>query len=79
VPDSAIVDFYSDTWVAVDDYGRKVADFEEVGPLKEDERDAALFYWNWHVGLDVTDNLVIPDVYRAFTKQVSSRRFRVSA
>ena len=65
-PDSAIVDFYSDTWVAVDDYGRKVSDFEETGPVKEGERDVAMFYWNWHVGLNETDNLVIPDVYREY-------------
>ena len=39
VSDSEIIDTYSDTWVAVDDFGRKVADFEEVGPVKEGLRE----------------------------------------
>ncbi len=65
-PDSAIIDFYEDTWVAVDDYGRKVADFEEVGPVKEGEREIGMFYWNWHTDLSKTDNRVIPEIYKAY-------------
>ncbi len=49
VLDSAIVDFYSDTWVSVDDMGRKVADFSEAGAPK-DNRDVAVFYHTWHTG-----------------------------
>lgn len=45
VPDSEIVDNYSDTWVAVDSMGRKVADFEEAGPVKEGVRKVGMFYW----------------------------------
>ncbi len=47
VPDSFIKDFYQDTWVAVDDFGRKVADYEEAGPVKEGKREFGLIYWNW--------------------------------
>ena len=31
VPDSVIIDNYSDTWAATDDFGRAVASFEEAG------------------------------------------------
>ncbi len=47
VSDSFVKDFYADTWVAVDDFGRKVADFEETGPVKEGTREFGLIYWNW--------------------------------
>lgn len=48
VPDSKIKDVYADTWAAVDDMGRAVADYEEVGDVKTDGREVAMFYWNWH-------------------------------
>lgn len=35
VPDSAIKDYWSDTWQATDSFGRKVADYSEAGPVKE--------------------------------------------
>lgn len=47
VTDSAVIDNYSDTWVAVDDMGRSVADFEEVGPVKTDTREVGMLYWDW--------------------------------
>ncbi|MBQ2941159.1 MAG: hypothetical protein IJD97_02875 [Clostridia bacterium] len=47
VSDDYIKDFYADTWVAVDDFGRKVSDFEEAGPVKEGKREFGLIYWNW--------------------------------
>ncbi len=47
VPDSAIIDDYSDTWAATDEMGRKVASFEEAGPVKEDGREVGIYYWNW--------------------------------
>lgn len=46
VPDEKIIDNWHDTWVATDDYGRKVADYEEVGPVKEGTRKVGMFYWN---------------------------------
>ncbi|MDP4133039.1 MAG: stalk domain-containing protein [Bacillota bacterium] len=45
--DSAIIDNYHDTWVAVDNVGRKLADYEEVGGLKGN-RNIGMFYWDWH-------------------------------
>ena len=47
VPDSKVIDVYSDTWVAVDDMGRAVADYEEVGDVKTDTREVGLLYWDW--------------------------------
>ena len=48
VPDEEIIDNYSDTWVATDSLGRKIADFEEAGPVKEGERQVGIFYWPNH-------------------------------
>lgn len=45
VPDSAIIDNYADTWQATDMLGRHVADYEEVGDVKEGEREVGMFYW----------------------------------
>ncbi len=47
VPDSAIVDNHHTAWAFTDDLGRKVADFEEAGPLREDKK-VGIFYWTWH-------------------------------
>ncbi|MDP4133035.1 MAG: stalk domain-containing protein [Bacillota bacterium] len=57
VPDSRLVDNYHDTWVATDDLGRTVADYEEVGPLKEGAHYVGMFYWDSHGGVD--DDAVI--------------------
>lgn len=66
VSDDNIIDTWSDTWVAVDDFGRKVADYEEAGPVKEGERTVAMMYWIWNSvnGTDKNYNIVIPDVIR---------------
>lgn len=47
VPDSYIKDFYSDTWVATDSFGRAVATYEETGGVKEGKREVGMMYWNW--------------------------------
>ena len=53
-PDSSTVntdfrDLYSDTWVATDALGRKMPDFMDVGPLKNDKRRlVSIFYITWH-------------------------------
>ncbi len=49
VPDSAVIDLYSDTWAATDSFGRKVASYEEAGPVKEGTREVGIMYWNWFV------------------------------
>ena len=46
VPDSAIVDNYADTWAGTDALGRKLADYEEAGEVKEGLHEVAMFYWN---------------------------------
>ncbi len=62
VPDSAIIDNFSDTWAATDDLGRKVADFEETGPVKEGDHFVGIMYWDWHDQLSDTP-YVIPEIY----------------
>ncbi len=39
---------HSSTWALTDDYGVRVADFEEVGPLDESKK-VGIFYWTWHM------------------------------
>lgn len=42
-------DIYPDTWVANDALGRKMPDFSEVGPVKNDQRRVVgIFYITWH-------------------------------
>ena len=57
VPDENIIDNYSDTWEATDDLGRKVASFEEAGPVKEGEHVAGIMYWNWFERSDVNPHI----------------------
>ncbi len=46
-------DLYSDTWVASDALDRKMPSFDEVGPVKQDQRRVVgIFYITWH-----SDNL----------------------
>ena len=47
VPDENIVEIHNTSWAFTDDLGRKVADFEEVGPLRKD-KVVGIFYWTWH-------------------------------
>ncbi len=61
VPDSAIIDDYSDTWAATDDMGRKVASFEEAGALKTDGREVGMIFWNWFSDSEKRAN-VIPEI-----------------
>ncbi len=61
VPDSAIQNWYMDTWTAVDDMGRKLADYSEVGAPKEN-RTVAMFAWNWHSDAGVKVARIIPEL-----------------
>lgn len=45
VPESAVRDNYSDTWTASDALGRKIADFEETGGVKDGTHEVGMFYW----------------------------------
>ncbi len=63
VPDSAIIDNFSDTWVATDDMGRAVATYEEVGDVKTDGREVGILYWNWFIDKAPTIRAyVIPEI-----------------
>ena len=42
-------DLFSDTWVGSDALGRKMPSFQEVGPVKNDQRRVVgIFYITWH-------------------------------
>jgi hypothetical protein len=60
--DSEFRDLYSDTWVGSDALGRLMPLFDEVGPLKKDQRRVVgMFYITWH-----TQNLLkLEQPYRA--------------
>ena len=62
VPDDKIIDNWHDTWAATDSYGRRVADFEETGPVKEGNRKVGMFYWP---SLTTGTTGVTPDILRA--------------
>ncbi len=48
IPDSEIKDNYADTWTATDSLGRRIADHEEVGAVKDGDRTVGIFYWTSH-------------------------------
>jgi len=55
-------DIYSDTWVASDALGRTMPSFEEVGPIKDDQRRVTgIFYITWHT----QDKAKLPQPYTA--------------
>ncbi len=63
VPDSAIIDNWSDTWVATDSMGRRVAEYEDAGPVRNDGREVGTAYWNWfYSGFTINVGAVIPDI-----------------
>ncbi len=64
-PDSLIKDYYADTWVAVDDMGRKVADYPEVGAPKGN-RDVGILYWIWHSGTGEKNARIISEIIKAY-------------
>ncbi|MBQ2942443.1 MAG: hypothetical protein IJD97_09420 [Clostridia bacterium] len=66
VDDSYVKDFYEDTWVSVDDFGRRVAEYPEAGPVKEGEREVGMLYWNWFSGNGTIKATVISDITTKF-------------
>jgi hypothetical protein len=65
-----IRDLYSDTWVASDALGRKMPAYDEVGPVKQDQRRVVgIFYITWH-----SDNLAnMKSPYNADVTKILSR------
>ena len=47
VPDDKIIDNYSDTWTAVGQNGKKIADYEETGAVKDGTHEVGMFYHDW--------------------------------
>ena len=64
VDDSFIKDFYTDTWVATDSYGRRVAEYGEAGPVKEGDRNVGIMFWNWTKGASTTSAAIISEVLK---------------
>lgn len=44
--DTPEVDTYADTWVGYDKFGRRLADYEEVGPVKKDKYIGMFYFIN---------------------------------
>ena len=59
-----MIDNYSDTWTATDHMGRRIASFEEAGPVKEGLHEVGIFYWNWHRHSEKA--VVAQDVIKAY-------------
>ena len=59
-----MIDNYSDTWTATDHMGRRLASFEEAGPVKEGLHEVGIFYWNWHRHSEKA--VVAQDVIKAY-------------
>ena len=68
-------DIYSDTWVATDAIGRRMPGFQDVGPVKNDQRRVVgIFYITWHG--DGAHNLKSPymaDVTKILAKDPGAR------
>ncbi len=46
---AAVRDIYPDTWVAADALGRSMPSYQQVGPVKKDQRRVVgIFYITWH-------------------------------
>ncbi len=72
VDDSFIKDFYSDTWVATDSFGRRIAEYGEAGPVKDGDRYVGMMFWNWTKGADTTSAAIISDVLKAHPDALTS-------
>lgn len=47
VDEATIIDKKEGSWALTDSLGRRMADYEEVGDLKEG-KSVGIFYWTWH-------------------------------
>jgi len=66
VPDSDLINTYSDTWVATDMLGRKLPEHSTAGDRRD--KDIGLFYWTWHaqqgyLGTSISNNQNVVDNY----------------
>ena len=66
-----VIDDFSDTWAGTSELSRAVADYSEVGGVKEG-KEVGLFYWIWNTGYEdneavinnTTFQLEFPDAYK---------------
>lgn len=72
VDDSFIKDFYTDTYVATDSYGRRIAEYGEAGPVKEGDRQVGMMFWNWTKGAPTTSAAIISEVLAAHPDAMTS-------
>ena len=76
MPDTtAYRDLYENTWVATDALGRHMPSFEEVGPVKKDQRRVTgIFYITWHTqGLAKLEQPYRADVTKILNEDPSAR------
>ncbi len=64
VSDDAIIDNGHETWVAVDELGRRVKDCEDVGRKKK--REVGIFYWTWRDQQAAPEPLNLTEVLKEF-------------
>lgn len=60
VSDSNIRDMHETTWALADDLGRRVATYEETGPVREGKK-VGMFYWTWFTGFENTGAINISE------------------
>ena len=72
---SYATDLMTDTWVATDALGRTMPGYEEVGPVKNDQRRiVGIFYITWHTqGLKNLPQPYEGDVTKVLEKDPSAR------
>ena len=63
VSDDVIVDDWSDTWAGTSGLSRAVADYAEVGGVKEG-KEVGLFYWIWNVNQEDTVAVINNTTYQ---------------
>jgi hypothetical protein len=68
-------DIYPDTWVATDGVGRVMPGYEEVGPVKNDQRRVVgIFYITWHTqGLADVKSPYSADVTKILQQDTTAR------
>lgn len=68
-------DIYADTWVATDALGRKMPNYDEVGPIKNDQRRiVGIFYITWHTqGLKDLEQPYRADVSKILEQDPTAR------
>ncbi len=66
---SPLIPIDTANWAGTDDLGRALPGFEQTGPTKQN-RYVGLFYWQWHGGLQATNEFDMTDYLKTHPKQL---------